>query len=184
MKLIRSTIAALTVMSCANIVQAQDAPVENNQTKDNGIYGALGGVIFNPDLYGVEAKLGYDFNKYFGVEAQGSVGLNTDSDRLFDSPNSASFSQKVDYSMGVFAVGRLPLNKQFEVFARVGLHNTKTSETINNALMSDFGETETNFAVGGGAQYNFDEKNGVRAEYTYLGGLGGGTVSLGYVRKF
>jgi len=50
--------------------------------------------------------------------------------------------------------------------------------------MTDFNETKTSYAVGAGAQYNFDEKNGVRVDYTFLGGFNGGTASLGYVRKF
>ena len=179
------TLAALIVISVTESAQAQDADTQGIKTEDNqGLYAVGGGILYNSEHYGIEAKLGYNFNTYFGVEAQGSISLNTDSTRLSDSPTSATLRQKVDYSIGAFGVARLPLTKKFNVFARAGVHNTQTSSDINNALMTNLDETETNYAVGGGAQFNFDQKNGVRAEYTYLGGLGGGTASLGYVRKF
>ena len=177
-----TTLAALMAMSVAASAQAQDNKTKSEE--DSGVYAVIGGTLYTTEHYGIEGKVGYDFNKYFGVEAQGSFGLNTDSDRLSDSPTSATARQKVDYSIGAFGVARLPLTEKLDIFARAGLHNTQSSGEINNFNMTNLDQTETSYAVGGGAQFDFNQKNGVRAEYTYLGGFDGGTVSLGYVRKF
>lgn len=191
MKLIKSTVAALASISYASIAQAQDG-----QNKDSGAYGAIGASAyvtdpsptFNVDLFTADLKLGYNFNKYFGVEAQGSLGLNTDS---FDvpineaDPETASLRNKVDYSVAALGVARLPLTEQFSVYARGGVHNTQVSrELITSDEVFDTSRTKTGIAVGAGAQFNFDEKNGIRADYTYLDGTNGETLSLGYVRKF
>ena len=191
MKLIKSAVAALAATSFAGIAQAQDG-----QNKDSGAYVAIGASVyvtdpsptFNVDLFTADLKLGYNFNKNFGVEAQGSVGLNTDSfDVLFneDDPETASLENRVDYSVAAFGVARLPLTEQFSVFARGGVHNTQVSrELITSDEVFDTSQTKTGIAVGAGAQFNVDERNGIRADYTYLDGTNGGTLSLGYVRKF
>lgn len=192
MTFLKTTIAALVATSSAGYAQAQDS----------GAYGGLGvsAYVTNPDnairteLFAVEAKLGYNFNKYFGVEGQGSVGLNTDSRQAvlsFTGPPT-TFRTKVDYSVGAFAVARLPITKRFEVFARGGVHNTQVGVDVidgpinvtTDSPVTSLSETETGFAFGAGTQFNFDKKNAIRADYTYLDGTNAETLSLGYVRKF
>ena len=182
MTFLKTTIAALIATSSAGYAQAQDS----------GAYGGLGvsAYVTNPDgafdaeLFAAEAKVGYNFNKYFGVEAQGSLGLNTDSVPL----GPITVRRKVDYSVAGFAVARLPVTEKFQVFARGGIHNTQVSvdslNDIDDATITSFNRTETSFAVGTGAQYNFDKKNAIRADYTYFDGTNAETLSLGYIRKF
>lgn len=183
MTFLKTTITALIATSSAGYAQAQDS----------GAYGGLGvsAYVTNPDnafdteLFAVEAKLGYNFNKYFGVEAQGSLGLNTDSNEVGNTlAGPVSLETKVDYSVAAFAVGRLPITEKFEVFARGGIHNTQVGVDVINGPITTLSETETGFSVGAGAQYNFDKKNAIRADYTYLDGSNAETLSLGYVRKF
>lgn len=152
--------------------------------QDSGAYGALGVTTYEFDNYGVDAKLGYNFNRYFGVEAQGVIGVTTDSYPTYDSPDAATVKSKVKHTVGAFAVARLPLSEQFEVFGRAGIHNTRRNIQINNALSSNYNIDGTSFALGGGLQYKLSEKSALRAEYTYLDKVGGDTVSLGFVRKF
>lgn len=184
MTILKTILAALMAISLAGFAQAQDS----------GAYVALGAsnYVTDPigtsgtDLFAVEAKVGYNFNKYFGVEAQGSIGLNTDSQSVGDS----TFNRNIDYSVGAFAVARLPLSKKFDLFARGGVHNTQVGfsldnpPTIDGELFTLSSQSDTDFAVGAGAQFNFDKKNAIRADYTYLGGIEAETLSLGYVRKF
>lgn len=168
----------------AFITLALSAYSVSAQAQDSGAYANLGVIAYDDDLSGIEAKLGYSFNKYFGVEVQGSLGTDSDDELLSSGPDPVSFTGEVDYSLAAFAVARLPLSKKFEVFARGGLHNTQVSAEINDAPMTSLSETETGFAVGGGVQYNFDKKNAIRYEYTYLDDSDGNTYSLSYVRKF
>ena len=178
MTFLKTTIAALIATSSAGYAQAQDS----------GAYGGLGvsAYVTNPDgafdaeLFAAEAKVGYNFNKYFGVEAQGSLGLNTDSVPL----GPITVKRKVNYSVAGFAVARLPVTEKFQVFARGGIHNTQVGVDVIEGATTSFSDTETGFAVGTGAQYNFDKKNGIRADYTYFDGSNAETLSLGYIRKF
>lgn len=169
-------IAFITLAISAHCVSAQ--------AQDSGAYAGLGVISYDDDLAGIEAKLGYSFNKYFGVEAQGSIGTNRESETLDIASDSVTVGAKVDYSVAAFAVARLPLGKKFEIFARGGFHNSQTSVEIDDDSISDFNVTETGLAVGGGVQYNFNTKNAIRYEYTYLDEVDGNTYSLGYVRKF
>ena len=184
MTLLKTTIAALIAIASAGYVHAQDS----------GAYVGLGAAAYvtepvgaaGTDLFTVEAKVGYNFNKYFGVEAQGSLGLNTDSEPFADT----TLNRKLDYSVGAFAVARLPVSEKIDLFARGGIHNTQVGLELENPPLLDgvpftVGSiTETGFAVGAGAQYNFDKKNAIRVDYTYLGGTRAEPLSIGYVRKF
>jgi len=190
MTFLKTTLAALVVISSAGYAQAQDS------REDTGTYGglSLGAFVTNPDgardaeLYTAEVKIGYNFNKYFGVEAQGLIGLNSDEFIL----GPTTIDREVDYSVSAFAVARLPVTESFQIFARGGLHSTQISVDSTNSVTNGViregtirrSSTETGLAVGAGAQYDFDKKNALRADYTYLDGTNGETLSLGYIRKF
>lgn len=185
MKLINITFLTCAVGSLSAAAFAQDQA--GNPTQDSGLYGAIGATTYDFENYGADAKLGYNFNKYLGVEAQGTLGLTDHGSPLCDRPECATATEKNEYTVGAFAVARIPLSEQFDIFARAGVHNTKYNVKINNALRSDYDVKETGFAGGGGVQYKLDSKNAIRAEYTYLDyneeGWAG-TATVAYVRKF
>jgi len=154
------------------------------QAQDSGTYGAIGAATYDFDTYGLDLKLGHNFTENLGIEAQGIIGLTTDSILLSNATTSATLKQKTDYTIGLFAVGRLPLSEQFELFARGGVHHTRYGFTINNALMTDFSSDDTGVAVGGGLQYNFSDRNAIRLETTYLDNADSQTSAISFVRKF
>src|ERR1039458_2392286 len=90
---------------------------------DNGVYIAVNVGQSSTDTYNLSSKtatggtgiLGYQFNKYFGLEAQythfGSVA--------FQSGNSSNIT-----GYGLNAVGTYPFNDQWSVFAKVGAADT------------------------------------------------------------
>jgi hypothetical protein len=88
-------------------------------------------------------------------------------------------------SVALYGVGFLPVNDQFELFARVGYGATKIKASAVGVSASD-SEESWNYGVGG--QYFFDGVNGVRGEYTRydFNGSGGNadTWAVSYVRKF
>ena len=175
MKLIKCIAAAILLLPALPLTA---------HAQDSGTYGSIGAATYEFETYGLDAKLGYSFSKNFGAEVQGILGLTSDSTQLSSSPSSATLTQKVDYTLGVFAIARLPLSEQFELFARGGIHQTKYGFEINNALNSTVDSNLTGFAGGGGAQYNLDKRNALRLEHTFLDRTDIHTTSVSYVRKF
>lgn len=156
-----ATIAALTITGAAS-------------AQDSNTYGAIGVTSYDFDYYGLDGKVGYNFTENFGVEGQGVLGLT--------SKTEAGVDVKVDYTIGAFATARMPLNDQFDVFVRAGYHSTSVSAEANGISAST---TASGYALGGGAQFNLDATNGIRAEYTVLDDNGGlDTFTVSYVRNF
>jgi len=131
------------------------------------------------DSHGIGGKAGYQFTDYFGVEAQGSVGVIDDEQTI------AGFDVDIgyDYLVGGFGVAKFPLDNGFEIIGRAGYYYGEVSAEAAGESISD---DQDGFALGAGAQYLWDGVNGIRADYTYLDGDGGHAdfVSLAYVRKF
>ena len=169
MKIIKTAAAMAILVSISGIAHAQD----------EGAYGVIGATTYEFDTFGLNAKLGYNFNKYFGVEADGILGLTS----VTETFGTSKIEAKVDYTIAAFGVARLPVSEQVDIFARGGYHQTGLSlKALGTTTSGDI----DGFAVGGGVQYNFSENSGIRAEYTYMdGGFSDfNAVSVGYVRKF
>jgi len=170
MKILNLLIAATALTGLASAAHAQD----------NGAYVGIGAATYEFDTIGIDGKIGYNFNDYFGVEGQGILGLSSETETI----GTDEITGKIDYTIGAFAVARLPLSEKLDVFARGGYHQTGISlEGLGQSVDGDV----DGFAAGGGIQYNLDEKSGIRAEYTYLDSgvaFNLDTFSVSYVRKF
>lgn len=150
-------------------------------------YGTLGYANIDGngvDLSGAQARLGARFGRYFGVEGETTLGLNSDQTSMAGSPTSVRLR---DQYAG-YAVGYLPVLPNADLFARVGYGRTDTR-------LSDYGASTTyrygvnswNYGVGG--QYFFNGgPNGVRLDYTrydYQNHSSDNDVwAVSYVRKF
>lgn len=181
MKYLKQSAATIMLLSTTSFAHAQD----------DGFYGALGVSTYEFKSYGADIKLGYNMNKNFGVEVQGIVGLSTDSRPISEAEDAATLSIKPEYTIGAFAVGRLPLSENIDLLARGGVHNTRTNIQISNVLGTNVDEDKTGLAAGAGLQYNLDTQNGLRLDYTYLdnnssdfGTRGQDVISLSFLRKF
>lgn len=125
------------------------------------------------DVSLLTGKYGYKFSENFAVEGKAGIGIGDDSVGVV----------KLDpkYTLGGFAVGTYPINEQFDIYAKAGLNIF--SYDIKVSGFGSTSETETKFALGAGANYFFDNKQGVNFElfkpYSDVT-----TISLGYVRKF
>jgi len=167
MKFIKTTLAATVITAFAMSAQAQDS----------GVYGNLGVQTFEFDTYNILGRIGYNFNDYFGIEAEGSIGFfGTEQD---------SIEIDIPYTVGGFAVARYPFTEKFDLFGRVGY-------SFVNIEAEGFGqeleETGDSVGFGGGIEYSFDGSSGVRAGYTYQlsnDAIGDASViDISYVRKF
>ena len=124
-----------------------------------GAYVGLGYTQFDSDdvsVGGVTGRVGYRFHPNFAAEADASFGVDDDG------------GVELDNSVAVYGVGILPVSPQFELFGRVGYHNSE----------SNVGE-EDGVAFGAGAQFNVNERFGIRGEYTRLEGDDEGVDTFG-----
>ena len=88
-------------------------------------------------------RFGYDFNKYFGVEGEGSFGIIKDS---------GTFVLNTEF--GGFVLGKLPLAEGFHAYGRAGYSTITAKQFSGDGL-----------AWGLGGQYNWG-KHGMRLDWT------------------
>lgn len=149
------------------------------QAQDSGAYATLGASTYEFDTYNATGRLGYNFNRYFGVEGEGSIGVIGDDE--------AGVETDTEWDLGAYAVGRLPITERVEAFARAGYSVVSVEAETAGVTLQDEAD---GYAVGGGLQYNMDSRNGIRAGYTYKDGeIAGVDVDadvwdISYVRKF
>lgn len=130
------------------------------------------------DLGAITGRIGERFGKYFGVEAELSGGVKSDSN------NATGFKTSLDHQYAGYVVGYLPLTPNADLFARVGYGNSR----IREEGVGGYSFNTESLNYGAGAQYFFDAHNGVRAEYTREDnhdiGTDANTYTVSYVRKF
>ena len=169
MNFIKTAIAATALVGFAGAAQAQDG----------NAYGAIGVSSYEFDMYGVEAKLGYNFTDYFGVEGQAGVGIISDKETIAGT----EFKSSVSHNFAGFGVVRIPASEQFDLFARAGYHTTRVKASSGGISAS---ASDDGFAFGGGGQFNVNDRDGVRLEYTNYDFDGGNAdvYTVSFVRKF
>jgi outer membrane immunogenic protein len=167
--------AALPVFAHAQQVQAP-----------TGLYGNLGysdadgsGV----NLGAIQGRLGYRLNNWFGVEGELATGVKNDK---FNVAPGVDAKVKLKLQEAIYGVGFLPLTPQWDLIGRVG-YGGDTIRTSAVGLRNTDADNSWNF--GAGAQYHFDGKNGIRADYTREEFVGHGADhanvwSVAYSRRF
>jgi outer membrane immunogenic protein len=147
-------------------------------------YGNLGGTIIHDgadsvNLGAIQGRLGARFGQYIGAEGEVAFGVSDDTEPTFG----AKIKMKSEYA--AYAVGYIPVSPKADIFARIGYGHVNVSAELLGVSASQ-GADSVNY--GGGAQYFFDQNNGIRAEYTRYdlrkGYSGVDAWSLSYVRKF
>jgi len=178
---ILSTVLGLATMAPLTAQAADD---------DSGIYVNLGLTLLDTDidtddadLAGIDApsfllgtgRVGYQLNEYLAVEGELGIGLGSEdldlSDLVTIGGSAASGDIKVKNYYGGFVRGIYPVSDNFDVFARIGYGQAEVEANVEinlptgleRASVSDTGD---DVMFGGGAQYNFSEKSGIRADYT------------------
>jgi OOP family OmpA-OmpF porin len=125
---------------------------------------------------------GYDFNKYFGIEA-GLSGLGT-----YEVQDTSGFNAgKVKASAVTLAAkGGYVFPKGFSVFGKLGLASVNTKYTANPGwtLAGSADQNSTGLVIGLGGQYNINDMVGFRLfteivtykDDGYTGAVGGTTL--------
>jgi outer membrane immunogenic protein len=173
--LIFAAVGAASVVVLPGLASAQIAPE---------YYGSLGynnTKIDDANLGAVQGRLGAKLNKNFGVEAEVAGGVKDDEITVGGVP----VKVELQHQAAAYAVGFLPVTPQLDLIARAGYGTTKAKAS---AVGTGFSDSNESWNYGVGAQYSFDARNGVRADWTKSeyqhSDSDSDTVAVAYVRKF
>jgi len=177
------SLAALATVAFGGAAVAQTSPAAYQQGPV--YYGTLGYSQLDQsdgDLGAVTGRLGAKFNPNFAVEGEASVGVKDDDFQVLGVDGSV----KHDYDVAAYAVGILPINDQFELFARGGYGYSKIKAELGGISRTGDGES---WNYGAGANFYFDQQNGIRGDWTRrdFTDSDSGEVdvySVSYVRRF
>ena len=118
---------------------------------------------------------GYNFNQYFAVEG-GYADMGKPSTKAtWDGGSGKSTTKQTSWF--VVGKGTLPINEQFNVFAKLGVTMNRSKFSINANDGGDTGsysdsKTRTGALYGVGAEYNINKQVGIRLEYEDFGKFG------------
>ncbi len=164
--LVIATIASLGLVGAASAQEMTAKPYINAGVTQHH--------TSNTDTASITGRFGADFNKNFALEAEGGFGVTN------DTVLGAKLKQRGD--LGAYAVGKLPIDEKFSVLGRLGYHETWAQAKSGTTTVKD---NNGSFAAGVGAQYMFDEKNGIRGDYTrFTENDGVNNFAVAYVHKF
>ena len=140
---------------------------------ETAVYGTIGYANIDIDpvnLGALQGRLGVEFTPHFGIEGEIAVGVADD--------EILGTTVELSSSYGLFAVGRVPVSENVNLFARGGFASAEV----------DFGGasgSEDGAAYGAGVEAFFTPNDGVRLDYTRYDFGGDADVwSVAYVRKF
>ena len=149
----------------------------------------MGATLYDVDseAFGIQGRLGWQSKSFFGAEIEGSFGVNGDSDTIDLGTGPFDIETDIDTQIAAFAVARLPVSNRFSVLSRVGYHNTEIDAELDDGVTVLEDSTSTDgIAYGIGAEYAFDPKTSIRADYTRydFDGPDADALSLAIARKF
>lgn len=153
-------------------------------------YATVGAVNYEAgeDLYGVQGRFGYQLNKYFGAEVEGSLGVSKDSSDVVVGATTLEQTVSIENSIAGFGVLRYPLFGKVSGYSRVGYHQTELDEKIasDTAVLLDREYSTNGLAYGSGLEYAVSPRTAVRLDYTVydFDGPDSDAVSLAVSRKF
>lgn len=133
---------------------------------------------------GYQAAFGYRFTRYLAFE----IGL-ADYGEL-TSKGSATYDEgggpfPLSFTVGfdaqgpvISAIGILPLNEKFELYARAGLMFASSERSVTTRVDGERGPSGTaqgdsqELVIGAGAAFNFNQAYSIRVEYQRVGDVG------------
>lgn len=167
--------AAATLALGVQSANAQDATTPSG-TSFYGTLGYAGHNVYDHELGTVQGRLGARFGRYFGVEGEIAGGVNHAGLGGHDSAG-------INDQEAIYGVGYLPLGHNIDLFGRIGYGRTEWD--YKGAGHPDDGDHSWNY--GGGAQWFWSAKNGIRADYTrerFDHAPDADTWGVSYVRRF
>jgi hypothetical protein len=138
------------------VVALSTIAISAQAQEKTGFYAELGfaqanysepGLNFNNTMAAL--TLGYSFNKNIAVEVMGATSTGEANFFIGNTPVRAEVSE----ASGLYVKASLPIDNNFEVFAKTGVTNAKVeaSSAFGGGWASD-----SSFSYGGGIQFNFN----------------------------
>jgi hypothetical protein len=172
------------IISAIAMAAATFAVSANAETAKPDAYfqiGAADAHIGGENFGAVNVILGKTLTPHFAVEAEGNIGVTQKTYHV----GGVTAKAKIDYSLGAYVVGSLPVSANVDLIGRLGYAKgqIKVSASGSSATASDSGP-----AVGVGVRY-FPKGglSGVRADVTHFDfgdGFDGEIYQVSYVRRF
>jgi opacity protein-like surface antigen len=160
--------AAAAFCAVSGAAQAQTAPV--------GVYGTLGYADAHSnstDLGVIQGRLGYRIMPYAGVEGEAAFGIKKDDVDVQTGLGDINGRAELKHEFAAYGVGFLPVTPNADLLARVGYGTTRVkvsvpTQTVGGVTIpaSSASDNQDSWNFGVGGQYHFDDKNGVRVDYT------------------
>lgn len=156
----KTILSSLVILACAPALAFADG--DSFGPFHSGYVGTqYGEVTYKEDavpgkfkLSGLVVRIGFDINQYLAVE--GRVGGSVKSD------SNANMNLDIDHMYGVYAVGTLHLNPQFEVYGAVGNTRGQASATGGGVSVTS---SDTGLSYGAGIGWNIDDGATLSIEY-------------------
>jgi hypothetical protein len=170
MKSLAVAASAVALLALPGLASAQEATT---------IYGTVGYAHVDTDyadVGAIQARLGARFHPNFGVEGEAAFGIEDE--------DVGAGSVELNHQLGIYGVGFLPVNENFDLLARVGYSTAEVEASAPGITVSD---DDSGWAFGVGGQYFFDGVNGVRVDYTrheYDDGIDADVWAIAYSRRF
>jgi len=101
------------------------------------------------DMTALILRGGYNINEYFSVEGRYGFGIADDTHRL----SSLDISLEVDNMYGIYALGRIPLSNNFDLYGVAGYTEVNFAASIPGYSVNF---DESDFSVGAGAEFYLD----------------------------
>lgn len=162
-------------LALAAALLASAAIVATPAVAQEGFNASLGYTHYDGDdidVGGVTGRLGYRFHPNFGVEGEATFGTNSDDVDVLGT----NVNVELDNAYGIYGVGYLPVSQNVDLFARAGWAQVEASGSAGPLTASI---EEEGVGYGGGVQWRFGERVGLRAEYTRLEGEDNGVDTYG-----
>ena len=116
------------------------------------------------DLAALAVRGGYYFNKYFSVEGRLGFGVGDDTKTVSTAPQE-DIKIEIDYMLGVYAVGHLPLSDRFQLYGLVGYTKGELTATLIQTGESS-SDDDSDLSYGVGAEYDMTNNWSLGLEYT------------------
>lgn len=183
----KNHILGASALILGSLALAAPASAQGDGTQ---FYGSLGYSWVTSSDNGEDLNLGAISGKfgtrlgYLGVEGEVQFGVADDQVPCAICSDDIDVELKHDYA--IYAVGFLPLNPNFDLFARIGYGEAEAAGSVGNVSVS---ANDSSFRWGAGGQFFFDGVNGLRAEYTNSGNLDetdfeADIFTISYTRRF
>ena len=166
------------LLACTLLALSANAAADNKTGKN---YVGLGYTMLTVspeggpdlDLSSLGVRGGHYFNKHFSVEGRLAFGIGDDGLSFIGDlgfgfgPETLTLNFDLDYSIGVYAVGHIPLTEQFQLYGLAGF--TKHEITVEACAVSvgcdsdSYGDNGLSFGVG--AEFDMTRNLSLGLEY-------------------